>query len=154
MIAIEALVVDSVPELLATAAIEWLPLERVVVFKERLNGALVTLAPELIPSTSNCTLVVLDETLVVILMVPATVEPDAGAVMEIVGAAGATIAEKPFGGLGGGVPTTCALKAKGGFGAAPGAKNSAMLGAVAAPPKPLKFTPKSSAVRRSELSCE
>src|SRR5258708_1500116 len=45
-------------ELLATAVREWLALESVVVFRESLNGAPVTAAPELLPSTLNCTLVV------------------------------------------------------------------------------------------------
>ena len=60
-----ALVVVCPAELLATAESEWVPLESVVVFREKLKGALVTGAPELLPSNLNCTLVVLAETLVV-----------------------------------------------------------------------------------------
>ena len=67
------------------AASEWLPLESAVVFRENPNGALVTAAPELLPSTVNCTLVVLEETLVDTATVPETVAPDAGEVIEIVG---------------------------------------------------------------------
>ena len=81
-----ALVVVCPVELLATAASEWLPLASVVVFRDKLNGALVTVAPELVPSTLNCTLVVLDETLVETVMVPETVAPDSGELIEIVGA--------------------------------------------------------------------
>ena len=53
MIATALLVVVCAAELLATAVSEWLPLERVVVFRERLNGELVTTAPVLLPSTLN-----------------------------------------------------------------------------------------------------
>ena len=70
----------------ATAEREWLPLESVVVFREKPNGALVTAAPELAPSTLNCTLVVLEETLVETATVPDTVAPDAGEVIEMDGA--------------------------------------------------------------------
>ena len=56
-----------------------------MVFSEKLNGALVNAAPNWRPSTLNCTLVVLDETFVEIVMVPETVAPDAGDVIEIVG---------------------------------------------------------------------
>ena len=48
-----ALVVACAAALLATAVSEWLPLERVVVFRDKLNGALGTAAPELLPSTLN-----------------------------------------------------------------------------------------------------
>jgi hypothetical protein len=60
-------------------------LESAVVFREKLNGAVVTAAPELLPSTVNCTLVVFEETLVVTATVPETVAPDEGEVIEIVG---------------------------------------------------------------------
>jgi len=56
---------------------------------EWLKGAAVTAAPELVPSTLNCTLVVLEETVVVTVTVPDTVAPDAGELMEMVGAVGA-----------------------------------------------------------------
>jgi hypothetical protein len=45
----------------------------------------VTAAPVLFPSTRNCTLVAFAETLVVTVIVPETVAPGAGAVIEIVG---------------------------------------------------------------------
>jgi hypothetical protein len=57
-------------------------LESAVVFSEWLNGAAVTAAPELLPSTLNCTLVVFDDTVVVTVTVPDTVAPDAGVSME------------------------------------------------------------------------
>jgi hypothetical protein len=78
-----ALVAVWLAEFVATAAREWLPLESAVVFKEKPNGALVTAAPELAPSTLNCTLVVLEETLVETATVPETVAPDAGEVIEM-----------------------------------------------------------------------
>ena len=53
--------------------------------RDKLNGALVTAAPELFPSTLNCTLMVFEETLVATLVVPETVAPDAGEEIEIVG---------------------------------------------------------------------
>jgi hypothetical protein len=81
-----ALVAVWADELEATAAREWLPLVSVVVFREKENGAVVTAAPELAPSTLNCTLVVLEETLVETATVPETVAPDAGEVIEMVGA--------------------------------------------------------------------
>ena len=71
---------------MATAEREWLPLESVVVFREKPNGALVTEAPEFAPSTLNCTPVTLEETLVETGTVPETVAPDAGAVIEMDGA--------------------------------------------------------------------
>jgi hypothetical protein len=55
------------------------------VFSEKLNGALVTAAPTLLPSTLNCTLVVFADTFVVIVMIPETVAPEIGEVMEMVG---------------------------------------------------------------------
>jgi hypothetical protein len=67
---------------LATAVSEWLPLASVVVFSVWLNGAAVTAAPEFVPSTLNCTLVVFDDTVVVTVTVPDTVAPDAGVSME------------------------------------------------------------------------
>ena len=72
---------------LATAESEWVPLESDVVFREKLKGAWVTGAPELLPSTLNCTLVVLGETLVETVVVPETVAPESGEVIEIAGAA-------------------------------------------------------------------
>ena len=72
---------------LATAVSEWLPLASVVVFSIWLNGAAVTAAPELVPSTLNCTLVVFDDTVAVTVTVPDTVAPDAGELIDIVGAA-------------------------------------------------------------------
>ena len=45
---------------------------------------MVTAAPVLFPSTLNCTLVVLEETLVVTVTAPETAAPEAGAVIEIV----------------------------------------------------------------------
>ena len=154
MITIAALVVDCAAALLATAVSKWLPFDSAVVSRRKSKGGPVTAAPALLPSTRNCTLVVSAVTLAVTVMAPETVAPDAGAMIEIAGGVGATIAVKPLGGLGGIVPTTCAIKAAGELGVKPGIKNSDMLGAVAAPPKPLKFSPSSSAVRRSELSCE
>ena len=59
-----------------------------VVFSESLNGAAVTAAPEFVPSTLNCTLVVFDDTVVVTVTVPDTVAPDAGELMDMVGAVG------------------------------------------------------------------
>ena len=82
-----ALVAVCAAALLATAVIEWVALESAAVFSERLKGALVTAAPELLPSTLNCTLVVFAETFVVTLVVPETVAPEAGDVMETVGGA-------------------------------------------------------------------
>ena len=58
-----------------------------MVFSVWLNGAAVTAAPELAPSTLNCTLVVFDDTVVVTVTVPDTVAPDAGELMDMVGAA-------------------------------------------------------------------
>jgi len=82
-----ALVAVCAAALLATAVSEWVPSESVAVFSERLKGALVTAAPVLLPSTLNCTRVVLDETLAETLMVPETVAPESGDVIEMVGAA-------------------------------------------------------------------
>jgi hypothetical protein len=67
---------------LATAVSEWLPLASAVVFSVWLNGAAVTAAPEFVPSTLNCTLVVFDDTVVVTITVPDTVAPGAGVSME------------------------------------------------------------------------
>ena len=80
-----ALVPVCPAELPATAESEWVPLESVVVLREKLKGARVTAAPELLPSTLNCTLVVLEETLVETVVVPETVAPESGEVIEIVG---------------------------------------------------------------------
>jgi hypothetical protein len=82
-----ALVVVCPAELLATAESEWVPLESVVVLREKLKGAWVTAGPELLPSNLNCTLVVLEETLVVTVVVPKTVAPESGEVIEIAGSA-------------------------------------------------------------------
>ena len=57
-------------------------MESVVVFSEKLKGALVSAAPVLLPSILNCTLVVLADTFVKTLIVPETVAPDAGDVIE------------------------------------------------------------------------
>ena len=54
-------------------------------FNGKLNGALIAAAPTLLPSTLNCTLVVFAETFVVIVMVPETVAPEVGEVIEMVG---------------------------------------------------------------------
>ena len=81
-----ALVVDCPAALEATAKSECVPFERPAVFRDRLNGAAVTAAPEFAPSTLNCTLVVLVETAVAIAAVPEIVAPEAGEVMEMVGA--------------------------------------------------------------------
>jgi hypothetical protein len=88
------LMVERPDKVLATAASEWLALESVVVFREKLNGALVTAAPELLPSTRNCTLAVLAETLVATVIVPETVEPETGAIIEIVGGRLLTLIEE------------------------------------------------------------
>jgi hypothetical protein len=82
-----ALAVVFASALLATAVSEWLPLESVVVFSERLKGALVTVAPIVLPSTLNCTLVVFADTFVETSMVPETVSPEVGEVMDTFGAA-------------------------------------------------------------------
>jgi len=81
-----ALVVERPLDVLATAASEWLPLVSVVVFREKLNGAVVTVDPELLPSTMNWTSLVLEDTLVVIGTVPERVAPGAGEVIETLGA--------------------------------------------------------------------
>ena len=86
IIEILALVADWPAASVATAESEWLPLESAVVFSERLNGAVVSAAPELLPSTLNCTFVVFDETLVEMVIVPETVALGAGDVIEMVGA--------------------------------------------------------------------
>jgi hypothetical protein len=79
------LVAERPLEVAATAASEWLPLVSVAVFREKLNGALVTAEPASLPSSINCTLTVLEETLVETAMVPETVAPESGEVIEIVG---------------------------------------------------------------------
>jgi hypothetical protein len=56
------------------------------VLSEKLNGAFVTAPPAPLPSTLNCTLVVFADTFVVIVMVPETVAPEVGELMETVGA--------------------------------------------------------------------
>lgn len=53
---------------------------------EKPNGELITAAPSLFPSTLNCTLVMLGETLVMIGTVPETAAPWAGEVIEMAGA--------------------------------------------------------------------
>ena len=55
-------------------------------FRERVNGAVESAVPVSVPSTLNCTFLVLVDTLVETAMAPETVAPDAGEVMEIVGA--------------------------------------------------------------------
>jgi hypothetical protein len=85
VIATAALVVVCALMSLATAVSEWLPLESVAVFKEKVKGALVTAAPESLPSTFNCTLVVFAETIVEIVTVPETVAPEIGDEMDTVG---------------------------------------------------------------------
>ena len=55
---------------------------------EKLKGALVTAGPALAPSTLNCTLVVPVEALAVTAIVPETVAPAAGEVMEMLADAG------------------------------------------------------------------
>lgn len=86
-----ALVAVRPPALLAAAASEWLPLERVAVFRERLKGALVAAAPEFLPSTVSCTLVVLNETFGVTEMIPETLAPETGEIIETVGKVGETV---------------------------------------------------------------
>ena len=75
--------------LLATAVSMWLPLESVVVLSGKLNGALVTAGPALVPSTLNCTLVAFADALTVTVIVPETVAPEAGEVMDTLGGVGA-----------------------------------------------------------------
>jgi hypothetical protein len=82
-----ALLAFCPPAMLATAVSKWPPFERVVVFSEKLNGAIVTAGPALAPSTSNCTLVVFAGTLDLTVIVPETVAPEAGELTETVGAA-------------------------------------------------------------------
>ena len=52
---------------------------------------MVTAAPVLLPSTMNCTLVVFADTFVEMEMVPETVAPEAGEVMETVGGTGGAV---------------------------------------------------------------
>ena len=84
-----ALVAVCPPAPLATAVSKWLALERVVVLSEKLKGALVTAGPALLPSTLNCTLVVF-AALAVTVIVPETVAPEAGELIETLGGAGGT----------------------------------------------------------------
>ena len=58
-----------------------------MVFREKLKGAWVTAATRIIAVHLNCTLVVLAETLVVTVVVPETVAPESGEVIEIAGSA-------------------------------------------------------------------
>jgi len=88
LIATLALVAVCPPEVLATAVSKWLPLESVVVLSEKLKGVLVTAGPALAPSTLNRTLAVFVEAVAVTVIVPETVAPAAGEVMETVGGAG------------------------------------------------------------------
>jgi hypothetical protein len=83
-----ALVAVCPAAVLTLAVSEWPPLESAAVLSEKLKGALVTAAPALLPSTMNCTLVVFAETLTVTVIVPETVAPATGEVMETVGDAG------------------------------------------------------------------
>jgi len=82
----DALVVVLPDELVAIAVREKVPSDNLLVSSEKSKGALVTAAPTLFPSTMNCTLVVLEETLVVIGTVPETVAPEVGEVIETLGA--------------------------------------------------------------------
>lgn len=77
-----ALVAVCPPALLATTASEWLPLESVFVFTEKLKGVVVTAEPEFLPSTWSCTFVVFAETVVETVTVPETFAPDTGEVIE------------------------------------------------------------------------
>ena len=88
------LVVVCAAVLAATAVSKWLPFDSVVVFREKLNGALVTGVPMVLPSTWNWTLVVLADTFVVTEMIPETLAPEAGELIEIVGGV-ATVTELP-----------------------------------------------------------
>jgi hypothetical protein len=81
-----ALVADCPAAFVVTAESEWVPLVKLVVFRDRLKGAAVIAAPEFAPSTLNCTFFVLEETLVKMATVPEIVAPAVGEVMEIEGA--------------------------------------------------------------------
>src|SRR5580658_3558301 len=72
---------------MATAVRECLPLISVAVLRDTEYGALVSRAPRFEPSTWNCTLATatLSEALAVTVMVPETVAPEAGEVMETLG---------------------------------------------------------------------
>ena len=76
----------------ATALRLWAPLVVVVVFHEILYGAVVSSAPRLAPSSLNCTPTTptLSEALAETVIVPATVPPAAGAVIETVGCMAST----------------------------------------------------------------
>src|ERR1700733_7860741 len=63
-----------------------MPLLAVVVFHEYVNGALLSVEPRLFPSSWNCTDETLDETVVLIAIVPFTDEPLAGVVIAMLGA--------------------------------------------------------------------
>src|SRR2546422_5984429 len=71
----------------ATAVTVCAPLATVVVFHEMLYGATVTSAPRSAPSSLNCTPATptLSEALAVAVTVPATADPEAGAVIETIG---------------------------------------------------------------------
>jgi len=79
------LVVVCAAELLATTVIECLPLGIVAVLRERLNGAVVTAVPASSPSSCSWTLVVLEETMVEMVMVPETIALEAGEVIDTAG---------------------------------------------------------------------
>src|SRR5580700_8228874 len=72
---------------MATAVRECLPLVSVPVLRDAEYGTLVLRAPKFEPSTWNCTLAIatLSEALAVTVMVPETVAPEAGEVMETLG---------------------------------------------------------------------
>jgi len=84
-----ALVVFVPAVSVATAVNVCVALLSVVVFKDSEYGAVVSAAPEFAPSTWNCTLAIpmLEDALAVTVIVPLTVAPLAGAVMEAVGGA-------------------------------------------------------------------
>jgi len=82
-----ALVVLLFEVSVATAVRECFPLLKVVVFSDAEYGAVVSAPPISDPSTSNCTLAIptLDEALAVTVMVPDTLAPEAGDVIDTVG---------------------------------------------------------------------
>jgi hypothetical protein len=71
----------------ATAVRVWAPLVAVVVFQGTAYGEVVSSAPRAAPSSMNCTpaTATLSAAVAVTVIVPATVEPDAGEVRAIVG---------------------------------------------------------------------
>src|SRR5215471_8029512 len=85
----------------ATAVITALPLAEVMVFQAIENGGVVTSAPRLAPFSLNCTPATpaLSLALAVMVTVPLTVAPAAGAVRDTVG-----LVVSAGGGGGGGVP--------------------------------------------------